>query len=77
MEFTRENLIKFEEEFYKKNSKFRYQRYGQALVNEFDFDKKYHDSLFYEPDDNYSRMIAWKAIGNLEYNKEQEKNNDN
>lgn len=67
MEFTRENLLNFEAEFYKKDSKFKYQRYGQALNNVFDFDKKYHDSLFYEPDDNFARKTAWQAVGYLEY----------
>ena len=68
MEFTTENLVQFELEFFKVPSKYQGQRYGQALNNVFDFDEKYQngvDELFYDSDDSYCRDIALLTINNL------------
>lgn len=62
--FTRENLVKFELEFFSAvPNAFRNAtgglRYGQALENVFRFDTLYGERLYNETDTGLCRNIAW------------------
>ena len=65
--FDKKNLQKFEIGYFASvRAGKQCLRYGQALVNMFDFDRIFGTELFYEEDDQVSRSLAWTKIGELE-----------
>lgn len=66
-EFTNDNLIKFELEYFKVGGLFHAQRYGRAFLNSFPMFEEGNLNLFYETDTSYCRSMVWNRLQGISH----------
>jgi hypothetical protein len=61
-EFTKENYMEFEREWFSDPGVYKVYRFGQAVCNEFDLPKEIEDKIFYEEDFQKVQVIIWTSF---------------
>lgn len=67
LEFTAQNLVAFEMEYFKVGGIYKHQRYGQAFLNTFPLFEEGNLNLFYETDTSYCRSMVWNRLQGISH----------